>query len=122
MVVLGGMGSINGAIISATLITYLDITLLTKLTGNLAIMKDLLYALILILLVIYNNAPKLKNFREKYNIQTLFAKFRKHDPAAERNDSGRWDVVPTKIEMNEVLSTDIVVKESVSEHGDKGGK
>ena len=122
MVVLGGMGSINGAIISATLITYLDITLLTKLTGNLAIMKDLLYALILILLVIYNNAPKLKSFREKYNLQTLFAKFRKHDPAAERNDSGRWDVVPTKIEMNEVLSTDIVVKESVSEHGDKRGK
>ncbi len=122
MVVLGGMGSINGSIIAATLITFLNEKLATVLTGNLSVLKDLLYALILILLVIYNNAPKLKSFREKYNLQTLFAKFRKHDPAAERNDSGRWDVVPTKIEMNEVLSTDIVVKESVSDRGDKGGK
>ena len=122
MVVLGGMGSINGSIIAATLITYLNVQLANILTGDSAVFKDMLYALILILLVIYNNAPKLKSFREKYNIQALFAKFRKHDPAAERNDSGRWDVVPTKIEMNEVLSTDIVVKESVSDHGDKGDK
>ena len=52
MVVLGGMGSINGAIIAATLITYLDTALQTTLTGNLAVLQDLLYALILILVVI----------------------------------------------------------------------
>jgi hypothetical protein len=120
MVVLGGMGSINGSIIAATLITYLNVQLANILTGDSAVFKDMLYALILIVLIIYNNAPALKGFREKYNLHTLIAKFKKHDPADERNDSGRWDVVPTKIEMNEVLSTDVIVKESVSDHGDKG--
>ena len=119
MVVLGGMGSINGSIIAATLITFLNEKLSTILTGNLAVMKDMLYALILILVVIYNNAPQLRGFREKYNIRTLIAKFRKHDPSKDINDSGRWDVVPTKIEMNEVLSTDLVVKESRAEKGDR---
>ena len=60
MVVLGGMGSINGAILSATLITILNEKLRTVLTGDLAVLKDLLYALILIVIVIYNNAPALK--------------------------------------------------------------
>ena len=122
MVVLGGMGSINGAIISATLITFLNEELTTILTGELSVLKDLLYALILILLIIYNNAPALKNFREKYNLRTLVGKIRKHDPAKEKADEAKWDRVPTKIEMNEVLSTDIVVKESSSAKGDRGGK
>ena len=69
MVVLGGMGSINGSIIAAALITFLDVKLQTILTGNLAVLQDLFYALILILLVIYNNAPALKGFREKYNLK-----------------------------------------------------
>ena len=92
------------------------------LTGELSVLKDLLYALILILLVIYNNAPALKGFREKYNLRAFISRFRKHDPSVEINDSGRWDVVPTKIEMNEVLSTDMVVRESTSDRGDKEGK
>ena len=122
MVVLGGMGSINGAIISATLITFLDVTLLTSLKGNLAILKDLVYALILILIIIYNNAPALRGFREKYNFRAFIEKLRKHDPAADKDDEAKWHRVPTKIEMNEVLSTDLVVKESRSDKGDKGGK
>ena len=122
MVVLGGMGSINGSIIAATLITFLNEQLTTMLTGELSVLKDLLYALILILLIIYNNAPALKNIREKYNLRNLIGKLRKHDPSKETNDQGRWDRVPTKISMNEVLSTDIVVKESSSAKGDKGGK
>ena len=71
----------------------------------------------LILLVIYNNAPALKNFREKYNLKNLWKKLLrlKHDPAAIKDDEARWDVVPTKIEMNEVLSTDIIVNESTKE-------
>jgi branched-chain amino acid transport system permease protein len=60
MVVLGGMGNINGSIIAATLITFLDVTLQKYLTGNLAVLQDLFYALILIVLVIYNNAPHLR--------------------------------------------------------------
>ena len=75
MVVLGGMGSINGAIISATLITFLDVQLQTILTGDLAVLQDLFYALILIVLVIYNNAPGLKSFREKYNLKALIFSF-----------------------------------------------
>ena len=108
MVVLGGMGSINGSIIAATLITVLDVKLQTILTGNLAVLQDLLYALILILLVIYNNAPALKGFREKYSLQKLLHKLikPKHDPSRRADDEAKWDRVPTKIDMNEVLSVE----------------
>ncbi len=109
MVVLGGMGSINGAIISAALITYLDTKLATVLTGNLAVLQNLLYALVLIVIIIYNNSPALKGFRNKYNFTTLARKITKRtvDPAKIADDQAKWDVVPTKIEMNEVLSTDL---------------
>ena len=112
MVVLGGMGNINGSIIAAALITYLNTKLATVLTGELAVLQDLLYALILILIVIYNNAPALKSFREKYNLRNLLAKLKKADPAKDGGDANRWDVVPTKISMDEVLSTDFVVSDS----------
>lgn len=109
MVVLGGMGSINGSIIAATLITFLDVRLQTVLTGNLAVLQNFFYALILIVLVIYNNAPGLKGFREKYNFKNLLAGFKskKHDPAKRREDEANWDRVPTKIEMDEILSVDL---------------
>lgn len=108
MVVLGGMGSINGSIIAATLITILDIKLQTILTGNLAVLQDLLYALILIILVIYNNAPALKGFRERHSIKNYLHKVvrPKHDPAHRADDEAKWDRVPTKISMDEVLSTE----------------
>ena len=109
MVVLGSMGSINGSIIAATLITFLDIKLQTILTGNLAVLQDLFYALILIILVIYNNAPSLKSFRETHSLKTAINKLikRKHDPSSQADDEAKWDRVPTKIEMNEVLSVEI---------------
>ena len=107
MVVLGGMGSINGSIIAATLITYLDTTLQTVLTGNLAVLQDLFYALILIVIVIYNNAPALSSFRATHGLSATLEKFRKHDPAHRRDDEAKWDRVPTKIEMNEILSVDV---------------
>ena len=106
MVVLGGMGNINGAIIAATLITFLDVELQTILTGNLAVLQDLIYALILIVLVIYNNAPALKPFREKHNIKTFIGRFRPHNPSKHKDDEAKWDRVPTKIKMDEVLSVD----------------
>ena len=126
MVVLGGMGSINGSIIAATLITVLNEKLTVYLTGDNAVYKDLFYALILILLVIYNNAPSLKDFREKYNLKNLWNKIFKvkHDPARIKDDAGRWDVVPTKIEMNEVLSTDVIIDnygDNSADIGERGG-
>ena len=121
MVVLGGMGSINGSIIAATVITVLNHYLKAYLTGDMAAIKTLVYALILIFIIIYKNAPQLKNFRDRYNFKKLIEKFRKKNAARITDDEARWDVVPTKIEMNEVLSTDLVVKESVKTP-DKGGK
>lgn len=110
MVVLGGMGNINGSIIAATLITYLNTKLATVLTGDLAVLQNLFYALILIVIVIYNNAPALKGFRDKHNFGALVDKFRKssHDPANVKDDKAKWDVVPTKISMDEILSIDLV--------------
>ena len=109
MVVLGGMGSINGSILAATLITFLNTKLATILTGELAVLQNLLYALILIVIVIYNNAPALKGFRDKYNIGVLTRKIIKsrNDPAHVHDDEAKWDVVPTKISMDEILSVDM---------------
>ena len=119
MVVLGGMGSINGSIIAATLITWLNTWLPTKLTGDLAVLQNLLYALVLIVIVIYNNAPKLKGFRDKYNIGVLLNSFKKHDASKITDDKAKWDVVPTKISMDEVLSVDFTPQNLGP---DKGGK
>lgn len=77
IVVLGGMGSINGSMIAAALITFLNVQLQTTLTGGLAVLKNLIYALILIVVVIYNNAPGLKGFRERFNLKALLAKLKK---------------------------------------------
>lgn len=122
MVVLGGMGNINGAIIAAALITFLNTKLPTILTGDLAVLQDLLYALILIVIIIYNNAPALKSFRDRHNLGLLFRKLirRRSDPAHVEDDAAKWDVVPTKIEMNEVLSVDMVPPEMKDNMG-KGG-
>lgn len=122
MVVLGGMGNISGSIIAATLITYLDTTLQTVLVGDLAVLQDLFYALILIVLVIYNNAPALSSFRANHNLGVLVARFRKHDPAHRRDDEAKWDRVPTKIEMNEILSVDIQPSSSTMNPDKKEGK
>ena len=91
MVVLGGMGSINGSMIAAALITFLNVKLQTTLTGDLAVLQNLLYALILILIVIYKNAPGLKSVRERYNTNTFAAWLKrklggKKTPEATEND------------------------------------
>ncbi len=124
MVVLGGMGSINGSIIAAALITFLNTKLATVLTGDLAVLQNLFYALILIIIVIYNNAPSLKNFREKYNIGKLVSKIikSKSDPSHRKDDEAKWDVVPTKIEMNEILSVDLKAQNFGSDKKEGGKK
>ena len=122
MVVLGGMGSINGSIIAAALITFLNTKLATVLTGDLAVLQNLIYAVILIAIVIYNNAPALKSFRERFNLRALLGKLHKHDPSRVNDDEGAWHRVPTKISVDELLSTDIKVTESVqdADKEDKG--
>ena len=124
MVVLGGMGSVNGSIVAATLITFLNTKLATILTGDLAVLQNLLYALILIVIVIYNNAPALKNFRDKYNVGALVKKLvkPKHDPAHINDDAAKWDVVPTKIEMNQILSVDMTPQEKQDLTGNGGDR
>ena len=74
MVVLGGMGSVTGSIVAATLITYVNFLLQSKLSGDLAAIRLLVYALILIVAVLYNNAPALRPLREKLNLKRLGAK------------------------------------------------
>ena len=122
MVVLGGMGNINGSIIAAALITFLNAELATVLTGDLAVLQNLLYALVLIVIVIYNNAPALKGFRSKYNFGTVMKKVmkHKHDPSRVNDDKAKWDVVPTKIEMNEILSTDLIPQDRKGNTGNGG--
>ncbi len=109
MVVLGGMGSINGSIIAATLITVINYILQKELPGELAALKFLIYALILICIVIFNNAPKLASVKEKLSIKGLFAKItaKSRKPGDILDDPAHWDKIPTKIKMDEVLSTDI---------------
>jgi branched-chain amino acid transport system permease protein len=112
MVVLGGMGSINGSIVAATLITYINFALKAEFSGDMSAVKNIVYALILVVMVIYNNAPALKTVREKLNVKNLVKKVMKPKQGY-ADDEGKWDRVPTKIDMNEVLSTDVVVTESV---------
>ncbi|MBQ9116918.1 MAG: branched-chain amino acid ABC transporter permease, partial [Clostridia bacterium] len=119
MVVLGGMGSINGAIVAAALITFLNTKLATVLTGDLAVLQNLVYAVILIIIVIYRNAPALKGFRDKYNLRTLANRIFKHSHG---NDSGDWDEIPTKIEMNEILSIDMIPQDKQDIYGNREEK
>ncbi|MBR6513557.1 MAG: branched-chain amino acid ABC transporter permease [Clostridia bacterium] len=123
MVVLGGMGNINGAIISAVLITFLD-NWLRGVLGEKAIFHKLIYAVVLIIIVVYNNAPALKSFREKYSLSALMGNIfkKKNDPAKPGDDEAKWHRVPTKIEIDEVLSTKIQRDPTTSIKPDKGGK
>ena len=107
MVVLGGMGNVGGSLIAATAVVVLDTFLQKQLTGNMAVLKDMLYALVLIGLIVYRNAPALKGFREKVSIKNLMRKIRSHDPAKVHDDEHKWDRVPTKIMVDEVLSVDV---------------
>lgn len=124
MVVLGGIGSINGSIIAATLITFINTEFATILTGNLAVLQNLLYAIILIVIVIYGNSPALSAFREKYDIKKLFDKFKKRDPSIIKEDKANWNNIPTKIPMDELLSVDVSNNDQNlgSDETDKGGK
>lgn len=109
MVVLGGMGSINGSIIAAAFITYINFVLQNQLSGELAALKLLIYAIILIIFVIINNAPALKPFKEKFNLKALINWLtRSHrKPEKINGDDAQWNRIETKIQMDELLSVDV---------------
>lgn len=65
-VVLGGIGNIRGSIIAAVLLTMLP-----ELLRGLNDYRMLIYSVILIVMMIYNWAPGLKNFREKFKFKNL---------------------------------------------------
>ena len=48
--------------------------------------------------------------REKWSVKNLFVKLRRHDPAHIHDDEAKWDRVPTKIMVDEVLSVDVQTK------------
>lgn len=91
MVVLGGMGSVFGSLISSIVIVFLNVQLRSVLTGNLAGLKNLVYALILIVMMIITSAPKLAPLREKLSgnwIKNLFFKKKaKEETAPEGGES-----------------------------------
>lgn len=112
MVVLGGMGSISGSILAAAFITYINFVLQSQLSGDLASLRNVVYAVILIVVVIFGNAPALKGFRERYSIgaftEKIFGK-KQFEPSKRKDDEAAWARVPTKIKMDALLSTDLNV-------------
>lgn len=112
MVVLGGMGSIGGSMAAATLITYVNSLLQNHLSGELAALKLLIYAIILIFIVIFSNAPALKPIRERFNLKAFVRKFTKphKKPGNIVDDDAEWNRVETKIKMDELLSVDFQQK------------
>ncbi len=108
MVVLGGMGSINGSIIAATLITYVNITLQSQLSGEMSAVKLVVYAIILIVAILFNNAPAFNNLKE----QLSFKNKKKSDSV--KDDDAEWNRITTKIQMDEMLSLDMQSDSSVA--------
>ncbi len=127
MVVLGGMGNITGSILAAALLTLINVKLTVHLSGDLAALKFLIYAIILIAVVIWNNAPALRPVRERFNLHNLVEFLRrKLFPHKENEtdvpDTARWDTVPTKIPMDAILSTDFKLDQTFeADKPQKGG-
>ena len=119
MVVLGGIGSINGPIVAATLITFLNTKLQTLLVGDLAVLQNLFYAVILILIVIYKNAPSLKYFREKVNFNKLLKKIlRKKTPEEKMEELAR----KREKERLDAERKEIALEAKVAENAAKSAK
>ena len=133
MVVLGGMGSLNGSMIAAIVITVLKTELTFILPGNLAALQNVAFALILILVVVFNNSPKFKPIREKAFgwarglTEKLWSKIpHKNGDKGEsdKGDHADWTEIPSKIKMDALLSTDMLPPDIVGapEKTDKGEK
>ena len=68
-VVLGGIGSIRGSIIAAVILTILPEKL-----RFLNTYRMLIYAVVLIVLMLFNWSPKCRELRERYSLKRLFVK------------------------------------------------
>lgn len=68
-VVLGGIGNMRGSIIAAVLLT-----LLPELLRGLNDYRMLIYAIVLIVMMLFNWSPKAQEFRSKYSWKKLFVK------------------------------------------------
>lgn len=68
-VVLGGIGNIRGSMIAAVVLT-----LLPELLRGLSNYRMLIYSIILIVMMLFNWAPKFIELREKYSIKRLIKK------------------------------------------------
>ena len=122
MVVIGGIGSISGSIIAATLITYINFLLQNNLSGDLAAVRLLVYALILIVVVIFNNAPALKPIKDKFNFKAVSAKLFKKKESTIVDDDVAWNRIESKINMDELLSVDVKTQDGELRDPDKPTK
>ena len=68
-VVLGGMGSFRGSIIAAVVLTMLP-----EVLRGLADYRMLIYAIVLIIMMLFNWAPKAIEWREKHSFKRMFGK------------------------------------------------
>lgn len=68
-VVLGGIGNMRGSIIAAVILT-----LLPELLRGLNSYRMLIYAIVLILMMLFNWSPKCIEFRERYSLKRIFKK------------------------------------------------
>lgn len=68
-VVLGGIGNIRGSIIAACILTALP-----ELLRGLNNYRMLIYAVVLILMMLFNSSPKALEFRQKYSLKKLLKK------------------------------------------------
>lgn len=68
-VVLGGMGSFRGSIISAVILTMLP-----EVLRGLSDYRMLIYAIVLIVMMLFNWAPKAIEWRQRHSLKDLFLK------------------------------------------------
>ena len=68
-VVLGGIGNIRGSVIAAVVLT-----LLPELLRGLSNYRILIYAIVLIVMMLFNWSPKLISFRKQHSLKYLFQK------------------------------------------------
>ena len=66
-------------------------------------------------MILFNNAPAFQTLRERYSParlrERIIAKHRaKNGASVSAEDSAEWDRVPTKINMDEMLSIDLSVR------------
>lgn len=123
MVVLGGMASLNGSIIAAALITVVNFLLQDKLSGDLAALRLLIYAVILIVMVLFNNAPSFAAFKEKLGLHALRRRLEARRKAGTvTDDRADWNRIETKIPMDEVLSVDLRTEEAKPTQNKKDGE